>query len=106
MIDRHLPTFLQGKRRSLRHSPVDPGRIRHVGSEQGPAAVELEIEVALVGPRLHKELDTAILVDRGLKTGMDTSHISVLDKEESVEVTVVVEQSCIVQVAGGRYLRI
>jgi hypothetical protein len=90
-IDRHLPALLQGKRCSLRHSPIDPGRVCHVGSEQGTAAVELEIEVALVRHGLYKELDTAVLIYRGLKTGMDTPHISFLDKEKSVEVTVIVE---------------
>jgi hypothetical protein len=89
-INGYLATFLRGKGRGPRHSPVDPGRVRHVRGEHCPTAVELEIEVARVGVRLHEELDTAILPDGCLEICMDASHISVPDEEQPVEAALVV----------------
>jgi hypothetical protein len=91
MVYGHKPAFFRGKQFKFRKLSIDPGRVRYVRNKQGAAAVKLEIEITSVLPGLYKKFYTAVVINRGLKIGMNTSYISIPYMEKSVEVAVVIE---------------
>jgi len=85
------PLF-RGQRLPGLESRLRAGGVGNVGGQQGPAAVELEIEIPPVRTGLHEEFDTAVFIDRRLKMGMHAADIAVFHREGAPEGRVVPQQ--------------
>ncbi len=92
MIHNDPFAVFRGKGRKIPETSGHPFGIDDIAAEQGPAAIEFEIEIAAVSSGTDKELDAAVLVHRVHVPGPQAADIPVFDTEESVDASCVIQE--------------
>ena len=92
MIHNDPFAVFRGKRRKIPETSGHPFRIDDIAAEQGPSAIEFEIEIAAVRPGTDEELDAAVLVHRVHVPGPQAADIPVFDTEEAVDAAGVIQE--------------
>jgi len=91
-LDLHLLPERERDRNGAFPGAIHQCRIGDVIAKQGAAAIELEVEVAAVLPRLDKELHRAVLIDGIEVVGAHTTNIPVAHLENAMEATPIIQQ--------------